>query len=116
MENGEKFLHPDIVHNIRQSEIEGGMALDKAKDGNYFVQTKNTIYQLKIEGGKTFLQGNGKYCPESVEVKIHGSTWGGSMLKLDFIGRGMFMEFHIPSQPEDGCITTSSIIEIGELQ
>jgi len=27
-------------------------------------------------------------------VTIHGSTWGGSMLKQRFIGRGMQLEFH----------------------
>jgi len=49
------------------------------------------------------------YCPDPVPVRIAGSTWGGSMLKLRFIGRGMHLEF---CHPTYHTITTSRDVEI----
>jgi hypothetical protein len=45
-----------------------------------------------------------------VQVAIAGSTWGGSMLKLQFVGRGMHLEFHHPEYATP--IVTSPIQEI----
>jgi hypothetical protein len=45
-------------------------------------------------------------------VTIAGSTWGGSMLKVRFIGRGMHLEFHHPAYSTP--IVTSPIQEIRE--
>jgi len=45
-------------------------------------------------------------------VTIAGSTWGGSMLKMRFIGRGMHLEFHHPAYSAP--IITSPIQEICE--
>lgn len=42
-------------------------------------------------------------------VRIAGSIWGGSMLKLRFIGRGMRLEF---CHPTYHTITTSRIVDI----
>jgi hypothetical protein len=42
-------------------------------------------------------------------VQISGSTWGGSMIKMKFIGRGMRLEFNHPSYRT---ITTTKILEI----
>jgi hypothetical protein len=47
-----------------------------------------------------------------VQVTIAGSTWGGSMLKMRFIGRGMHLEFHHPAYSTP--IITSAIQEIRE--
>jgi hypothetical protein len=45
-----------------------------------------------------------------VQVAIAGSTWGGSMLKLQYVGRGMHLEFRHPRYPTP--IITSPIQEI----
>jgi hypothetical protein len=45
-----------------------------------------------------------------VQVAIAGSTWGGSMLKLQYVGRGMHLEFRHPLYPTP--IVTSPIQEI----
>jgi hypothetical protein len=45
-------------------------------------------------------------------VYLAGSTWGGSMLKQSFIGRGMHLEFLHPVFQR---ILTSPIVEIREL-
>jgi hypothetical protein len=42
-------------------------------------------------------------------VRIEGSTWGGSMLKVRFIGRGMRLEFR---HPVFRTIITSRIVDI----
>jgi hypothetical protein len=59
-----------------------------------------------------FISGHPQYCPEPVLVAIAGSTWGGSMLKLHFLGRGMHLEFHHPEYRTP--IITSTIQEIRE--
>jgi hypothetical protein len=45
-----------------------------------------------------------------VQVAIAGSTWGGSMLKLQYVGRGMHLEFRHPQYAQP--IVTSPIQEI----
>jgi hypothetical protein len=47
-----------------------------------------------------------------VPVAIAGSTWGGTMLKVRFLGRGMRLEFHHPAYRTP--IITSPIREIKE--
>jgi hypothetical protein len=54
------------------------------------------------------------YCPQPLLVTIAGSTWGGSMIKVRFIGRGMHLEFRHPGYLTP--IVTSIIREIRECQ
>lgn len=58
------------------------------------------------------VSGHPEFCPEPVRVYVSGSTWGGSMLKQHFIGRGMHLEFLHPVHQR---ILTSPVIEIREL-
>ena len=55
------------------------------------------------------VSGHPEFCPEPVRVQIAGSTWGGSMLKQYFIGRGMHLEFMHPKYRR---VLTSAILEI----
>jgi len=58
------------------------------------VETQNRWYTILIgDHGRVLIWGHSQYCPEPVAVRIAGSTWGGSMLKLRLIGRGMRLEF-----------------------
>ena len=70
-----------------------------------------TLRVLKLVGrcGKDLIWGHPQYCPEPVAVRIEGSTWGGAMLKLRFVGRGMRLEFQHPTYHR---IVTSRIVEI----
>jgi len=98
---------------IVQSEIEGGVHLRDVPPGTVLeVQTQNRSYTLQYRGsGQAMISGHPVFCPEPVLVSIHGSTWGGSMLKERFIGRGMCLEFGHPTyQP----ITTSVIVDVRE--
>jgi hypothetical protein len=105
------YLSDAVNSNIVQSEIEGGVHLRDVLPGTVIeVETENRAYTIRYEGsGRAFISGHPVFCPEPTLVTIHGSTWGGSMIKSDFIGRGMHLEFGHPTyQP----ITTSMILEV----
>ena len=107
--------HPNfsdaINHNIVQSEIEGGVYLDNLVPGDMLtIEMRDWTCRLEYRGDyRAIIRGHLLYCPEPVEVSIAGSTWGGSLLKLHFIGRGMHLEFLHPVYQR---ILTSRIIEI----
>jgi len=106
-------LSNEINSNVIQSEVEGGVHLrDLAPGAVLEVQTCQRWYTIVNQGdGEALISGHPQYCPVPVLVKIHGSTWGGSMLKEQFIGRGMHLEFRHPNfQP----ITTSRILDVRE--
>jgi hypothetical protein len=110
--------HPNLADEVNcaicKSEVEGGVFLDALPPGtNLEVQTENRAYHLVAQGkGKALISGHPDFCPSPVLVGIHGSTWGGSMLKVGYLGRGMRMEFgHHPF----GIITTSRIREIRQV-
>ena len=108
-------LSDQINSNIIQSEIEGGVYLaDLPPESTLEVETQNHFYTLVNRGdGKVLISGHPEFCPEPVLVKVHGSTWGGSMIKVKFVGRGMHLEFRHPDF--DRPIITSSIVDIRQL-
>jgi hypothetical protein len=103
-----------VNRNIIQSEIEGGVFLEGLPPDTVLqIRTQNHFYTALFLGeGAALISGHPQYCPEPVQVTIAGSTWGGSMLKLRFIGRGMHLEFHHPAYSTP--IITSAIQEIRE--
>ena len=107
--------HPNLSDAVNrrviQSEIEGGVHLRDVPPGTVLeVQTKNRWYTLVLQGrGDALISGHPRFCPDPVPAKIHGSTWGGAMLKESFIGRGMHLEFQCPAFLR---ITTSRILEV----
>jgi hypothetical protein len=115
--DGTRFFVPsphlcDAVNSrIVQSEIEGGVHLRDVVPGTILeVRTQNRAYTIEYRGsGQALISGHPVFCPEPVLVNIHGSTWGGSMLKERYIGRGMCLEFAPPTTP---AITTSVIVDV----
>jgi len=101
----------EVNRNIAQSEIEGGVYLDELGEGAVLeVETQNHWYTIVVgRRGQELISGHPQYCPNPVPVRIEGCTWGGSMVKLRFIGRGMHLEFRHPSYRT---ILTSRIIDI----
>jgi len=101
----------EVNRNIVQSEIEGGVYLDELCEGAVLeVETQHHGYTIVIGGrGRDLISGHPKYCPDPIPVRIEGSTWGGSMLKARFIGRGMRLEF---AHPVFRTILTSRIVDI----
>ena len=104
-------LSDEINRNIIQSEIEGGVYLrDLAPGAVLAIQTKNRSYTLvTLDDESALISGHPEFCPEPVEVLVQGSTWGGSMLKTKFVGRGMHLEF---IHPVHRTVITSQIVDI----
>jgi hypothetical protein len=107
-------LSDEVNRNFVQSEIEGGVFLrDLTPQSALHIQTQHHGYTLvHCSESQGLISGHPQFCPQPVLVRIAGSTWGGSMLKVRFIGRGMHLEFKHPEY--DAPIITSRILEIRE--
>ena len=110
-------LTPEINNAIRESELMGGVFIKDLPVGKTLkVRTQNTVYFIdRVSEGPEGLtvQGHPRYCPEPVKAYILGSNFGGSMLKIGFVGRGMYMEFS--TENRRGTIVTSQIQEVEEV-
>lgn len=103
-------LADELRENIVRSEIEGGLSLAALHEGSRVrVETMNRQYELEVRGGQTWISGHPEFCPQPVPVTVRGSGWGGSMLKIAYLGHGMQMEF---SHPIHATVTTSRIVSI----
>jgi hypothetical protein len=105
-------LADDVNRAIIQSEIEGGVFLHDLPPSTVLeIQTMHHVYTAVLLGGSdALISGHPEFCPYPVQVAIAGSTWGGSMLKLQYVGRGMHLEFRHPEYATP--IVTSPIQEI----
>lgn len=107
---GLRGLADDLRENIVRSEIDGGLSLAALDEGSRVrVETVNRRYELEVKGGQTWISGHPEFCPRPVPVTVRGSGWGGSMLKVAYLGHGMQMEF---SHPTYTTVTTSRIVSI----
>ena len=64
------------------------------------VQTDNSVYQITIlqpHRREVFVQG-GAFFPERRRACLSGSSFGGSCLKIGWVGIGLHMEFHADDQ------------------
>jgi len=109
-------LSDRVNHNIVQSEVEGGVYLENLPTHSALeIQTENRHYTVIHRGrGEVLIWGHPVYCPAPTPVSIAGSNWGGSMLKVGFIGRGMHLEFRHPEYRRP--IVTSRICDIREVE
>lgn len=100
-----------INRRIIQSEIEGGVHLGDVPPGTVLeVQTENRSYTIQYQGlGRALISGHPVFCPEPTLVTINGSTWGGSMIRSGYIGRGMRLEFATSARQP---VTTSVIRDV----
>ncbi len=107
-------LSDEVNGNIVRSEIEGGVSLGDLPPSTVLeIQTQHHRYTAVFLGeSQALISGHPEFCPEPVLVAIAGSTWGGSMLKLRYIGRGMHLEFCHPEYRTP--IITSRIEEVRE--
>lgn len=100
---------------LAQIETEGAWVSGKNRNipenCDILVRTQNTLYDLRIRGNEISglayrNDGHKNYLVVRRLINVHGSTWGGSMLKMNYIGIGMHLEFSIPGQKT---VTTSEI-------
>ena len=106
---GSKYLHPAINKALELQEEKGGIFVDKI-EGDVKIEIKTysgSTYVLTRRGGKYYLQG-GMYLPEEKEVHFNGSTFGGSMIRMKYIGYTMHLEVFVIEMNKP--LTTSSIM------
>ena len=108
-------LSDEVNRQIVQSEIEGGVYLHELPPETVLqIQTQHHCYTAVLrEDGSALISGHPEFCPEPTAVAISGSTWGGTMLKRSFVGRGMRLEFSHPRYRTP--IVTSSIQDVWEV-
>ena len=109
-------LDDEVNRNIVTSEIEGGAFLDDLPARTMLqIQTQHRRYTVVHCGqGAAWIWGHPTFCPEPLLVRIEGSSWGGSMLKIRFVCRGMHLEFLHPAYRTP--IVTSRIVEIRQCE
>ena len=112
------MLHDNFSDEVNaaydESQTQGGAYLDKLPVGKkLLVETINRDYIIERREDGLYIQGHPEYCPTPTKCRIPGSNFGGSMLKMNFVGRGMFLEFHTDAHPKR--IITSQIWEVIEV-
>ena len=109
------YLSDELNAAIIESEISGGVDLTKFPVGRTLkIQTQNTTYKLEKRVDGYYLSGHRIYCPVPTLFKVHGSSFGRSAIKLDFIGRGMRLKGHFIEK--DRPLLTSKIKDIKEIK
>jgi hypothetical protein len=79
-----------------------------------YARTHNHDYEIFLldpESGRAMVRG-GKYFVEPTEVTVSGSTFGGCMLKVGWLGVGLRMEIYTGGQ----CLVTSPIESLSVAQ
>jgi hypothetical protein len=56
------------------------------------VRTQNSRYRILITDGTTAIIRGGRFFPEPTPARIDGSSFGGTLLKVGWIGIGLRME------------------------
>lgn len=105
--------NPSAISGIGMRPVSGsrpaGVDLDDAPIGAVVeIETGHSTYRLENLGdGKAMLSGHPKYCPEPVEVQIHGSLSAAGELAWHFLGIGQRMVF----LPRDRAVIRTSPIK-----
>lgn len=87
-------VDPSVNKNITEQEKRGGIDLTKLALGTKIeVRTRASSYFIEAMGNDYFTVRGGKNFPTATVVGINGSTWGGTMLKMGWLGIGMNIEF-----------------------
>ena len=99
----------EIARIIKQHKDDPGIDVHKLKPGTKIkVKTAYTLYEFEVTDtpGRLLAQG-GKYISGREEIILNGSTYGGSMLRIGWIGQDMLMEYVLPTKR----ITSSRVVE-----
>jgi len=107
--SSQEGLKMTLTTQIRKTEeVEGIYLRDVSFGEALLVRTMNSRYSIVYLGyGMARLRGNARICEDSRLANILGSTWGGNMLWVGFIGIGMCLQFQFPG---DSRIATTTPI------
>lgn len=87
-------IDPRLNKLITEQEKRGGIDLTKLAVGTTVeARTKNSSYFIEVLGNGDYKIRGGKHFPTTTVMGISGSTWGGSMIKLNWLAIGMHIEF-----------------------
>lgn len=96
------YIDPEMERLIREQENKSGLNVTGLEKGTKLnVETNNSIYRIVVVDGReiTIMGGMTKdgeiRFPKPIPAMFIGSTWGGSMMKIDWIGQDMNMEIII---------------------
>ncbi len=108
-----RFAKGDMVRNPlnpRRRTVDGFIKAVSQADGislievdafaTLVVRTDNSVYRitiLKPHAREVLVQG-GAFFPERTRACLSGSSFGGSCLKLGWVGLGLHLEFHAGDQ------------------
>ena len=85
-----------IQEELRRQEAKGGVKISGLEVGTkIYVETHNSIYEIKYLGGDREIEVRGGRFDEPVTGHLIGSSWGTTLLKLDWIGQNMRMEMAV---------------------
>lgn len=106
-------INSESLDNLLSS-FDEGIYLQSVDPGSTVqVRTETRTYLLVVLGNReALISGHPEHCPMPVRVRVQGSTWGGSLLRLDFIGKGMHLEYWHPKYKH---ITTSPVLDVNVL-
>ena len=110
------YIDPEMQDLIHEQEKKSGLNVTVLEKGTKLtVETNNSIYQIVVVDGRQItlmggmtIKGDIRF-PKPITVMFVGSTWGGSMIKPDWIGQDMGMEIIIDS---DSVLHTSFVKNI----
>lgn len=110
-----KNLTRQALDNVNSQESSGGFGICQLQPHTkILIETRHSFYDIEylkdreaiIFGGRMW--GDGMRFSEKTRILICGSTWGGSMIKLNWIGHNMRLEFQVIET--GGIVVTSPII------
>jgi len=111
-------IDPMMKEIIERQERKGGFNVTLLESGTKItVETSNSIYHLVVvEGREITILGGMKSTgeiryPKPVPAIFIGSTWGGTMMKVDWIGEDMRMEIIV-----GGNVLTTSCVKNAEIE
>jgi|KBSSwiStaDraftv2_1062776.scaffolds.fasta_scaffold88686_3 hypothetical protein len=98
------------MKNIEELAKAPGVELSKLKLGTkLYIQTQQTLYTVVVVPNDKFVVSDeGKRFVMPKEIYINGSTYGGAMLRMNWIGIGMCVEMEHPD-PSKQVLTTSPV-------
>ncbi len=87
-----------VIKAVSQSDGIGLIDVDALT--TLVVRTDNSVYRITIltpHAREVLVQG-GKFFPERTRACLSGSNFGGSCLKIGWVGLGLHLEFHAGDQ------------------
>lgn len=102
----------DWIKKWLENNLDGidGIDVSKQKPGTKIIaRTKNSNYEfVVVQGREVFVRG-GRHFPAPIPATFNGSTFGGSIMKIGWIGFMMCMEIAYADGKLKKAVTTTGV-------